>query len=299
MKLKKILLPLDGSDLAERVALPAARLAEGVGTELVLLTVVAPTVNHSPQDPVARAVQTEPYEAGLYLKSMRSRILPLTLQVETAVRSGLPAQEIIRYVQENGVDLIIMTTHGRSGLTRWSFGRTAEKVVRRAPCPTVIMRSQQQIIPDQIKRILVPLDGSALAEQVLAPTFYIASGLKAEVILLQVMEAGPLQPEGRAPEAEKLASMYAYLESIRQRLQARGIQAQAEVLVGPVADKIVDFADANQIDLIVLSNLGSSGLQMWMFGSVAERVMKGAHCTTMIIRQPNPNLKRDEVFTDD
>lgn len=288
IQFSKILVPLDGSELAERVVKPAVRLAEAVQAKIVLLTVVSPQAWSGDVDPVERVVQTRTYEAGLYLKAIRNRVLPATVEVEMAVLSGSAASTIIAYAREQKVDLIVMTTHGRSGLTRWSYGRVAEKVLRRAPCPTVLLRSRQELLPEHIRCVLVPLDGSALAEQVLAPTLAVAAGLGAEVVLLQVVE--PAAPFGlgledtAVNEAETQAARD-YLAGVQRRLQAGGVAVTARVVTGPVADAIIDFADANQIDLIILSSLGSSGFQIWVFGSVAERVMMGAHCATMVVRQ--------------
>jgi nucleotide-binding universal stress UspA family protein len=289
MDRQKILVPLDGSELAERVLLSAVGLAEQIGASLTLLTVVSPSHKDAP-DPVAQAVQTHKFEAGLYLKGVRSRLLPTRVEIETAVASGSPARSIIQYARENPVTLILMSTHGRSGLNRWSFGRVAEKVLRRAPCPTVIWRSQQAVAPATIKRILIPLDGSGLAEQVLAPTQAIATALKAEIVLLQVVEPSlfPFVVEESSKSASQVQDGLAYLGTVRTRLLTKGLKVEKQVLSGPAADTIIDYAAEQAIDLIVLSSLGSSGLEMWMFGSVAERVMKGAACATLVIRPENP-----------
>lgn len=286
MKLLKILVPLDGSELAERVLLVAVRLAEGVGASLVLLTAVAHLPWKEKTDPVAQAIQSHKYEAGLYLKGVRSQLQPTTVTIETAVISGSPANAIINYAGQNDISLIVMSTHGRSGLTRWTFGRVAEKVLRRAPCPTVVLRSRQEVAPTDIKRILVPLDGSALAEQVLEPTRQIADGLAAEIYLLHVTEPSSLPFIGEDLDREEARGVaaQAYLATVQTRLADAGWQTQAELRHGSAADAIIDYAAEQNIDLIVLSNLGSSGLQMWVFGSVAERVMYGATCATLIFR---------------
>jgi nucleotide-binding universal stress UspA family protein len=280
----KILVPLDGSELAERVVNPAVRLAEAMDAELILLTVVSAEPRKEASDLVQKAVQTNQYEAGLYLKAVRSRLLPTAVTVVTAVLTGSPPVTIIDYARKHGVSLIVMSTHGRSGLTRWSFGRVADKVLRRAPCPTVVLRSRQAIVPEKIRRILVPLDGSALAEQVLLPTQAMALALKAEIVLLQVVDsAGLFWTE--YGEAANLASAGAYLRTVQERLQTAGVPTHVEVKTGAVADAIVDYADDNGIDLIVLSSLGSSGFQIWVFGAVAERVMQAANCATLVVRQ--------------
>ncbi len=281
---KTILVPLDGSELAERVVKPAVRLAEAMEARLILLTVVSPLPRKEASDLVQQAVQTNQYEAGLYLRAVRSRLLPTAVPVDTAVLVGAPAPTIITYAGEHAIDLIVMSTHGRSGLTRWSFGRVADKVLRRAPCPTVILRSRQAIVPENIRRILVPLDGSALAEQVLLPTQVVAQAARAEIVLLQVVDTASsfwLTQE----EKVDLEPARTYLEGVRARLAAAGVAACLEVTIGPVAEAIVDYADAHAIDLIVLSSLGSSGVQFWVFGNVAERVMRAANCATLVIRQ--------------
>lgn len=284
---KKILVPLDGSELAERVVLPAIRLAEAIRADIVLLTVVSPLPRPDHADTVEGVVQTRRYEAGLYLKGVRNHFLPSSAAVETAVLSGPAAQTIITYAKEQAVDLIIMTTHGRSGLTRWTLGRVAEKVLRRAPCPTVILRSEQALAPEHIRRVLLPLDGSPLAEAVLEPTLTVARDLQAEVLLLRVIE--PVVPFARgweetAVSPSELQTAQAYLEKVQQNVRAWDVKSSCQVTAGPAAEAIIDFADTNQIDLIVLSSLGSSGFQFWLFGSVAERVMKNAHCATMVVR---------------
>lgn len=286
MEFQKILVPLDGSDLAERVLLSAVRFAEGMGATLILLTVVSPLPRRDGSDPVTQTVQSYAYEAGLYLKGVRSRLHPTTVEIETAVITGSPANTIISYARQHNVSLILMSTHGRSGLTRWTFGRVAEKVLRRAPCPTIILRSRQEIVPAAIKRILVPLDGSPLAEQVLGPTRRIAAALDAELLLLHVIEPTPFSGIGEdlAKTAGQATEEQAYLETAQARLASAGLKVQAELRHGSAADTIIDYAEEQAVDLIVLSNVGSSGLQLWVFGSIAERVMKGANCATMLFR---------------
>jgi nucleotide-binding universal stress UspA family protein len=286
MEFQKILVPLDGSDLAERVLLAAVRLAEGMGATLVLLTVVSPLPHRDAPDPVSQMVQSHAYEAGLYLKEIRSRLQPTTVTIETAVLPGNnPANTIITYAKAQGINLILMTTHGRSGLTRWTFGRVAEKVLRRAPCPTILLRSHQEIAPDQIKRILVPLDGSSLAEQVLGPTRRITEALDADLYLLRVIEPSPfslIRDDG--DKADEMVEELTYLEAVRTRLASANLRVQAEVRRGSAADAIIEYAEEKGVDLIVLSSLGSSGLQLWVFGSVAERVMIGAGRATLLFR---------------
>jgi nucleotide-binding universal stress UspA family protein len=286
MNLQTILVPLDGSELAERALLPAVTLAAGMGAKLTLLTVISSAIWKDASRPIEAAVQSHKYEAGLYLKGVRSRLLPTTVEIETAVIPGNPPSAIIQYARQNDVGLIMLSSHGRSGLNRWSFGRVAEKVLRRAPCPTLILRSEPDAEPPQFKRILVPLDGSSLAEKVLPPTRLIATAARAELVLLHVVEPTllPFANDDAGRSEKETQEGLAYLTVVQDSMAAAGLPVRTELRSGPAAETILDYAAEQSVDLIVLSSLGSSGFQMWAFGGVAERVMKGATCATLVLR---------------
>lgn len=283
---QNILVPLDGSELAERVLPAALYLAEAMHGSVTLLTVVA----KKPSDDVnlmAQAIQTGEYEADLYLRSVKKHFLPSMVPIETAVITGKPDKDIIEYAKENGTNLIIMSTHGRSGITRWSFGRTADKVLRRSPCPTVILRSEHDIEPDQFKRVLLPLDGSPLAERVLTPALEMAKSVGVELFMIHVVEKGSFYGFGHdeAHIDAEIEAAQTYLDELRDRAIPAGVAVHSHIEVGSSADAIVDYAEAQEIDLIVVSSRGDSGFNNWMFGSVAEKVMKGAPCAILVIRQ--------------
>jgi nucleotide-binding universal stress UspA family protein len=141
------------------------------------------------------------------------------------------------------------------------------------------------------KHILVPLDGSTLAERALPHALEIARFSEAALHLLRVAlgqtyvaskGGAELYPVEVLQQDREEAE--GYLEGIRSECQAKGAAASAQVLAGPVAESIVDFATANHIDLIVMSTHGRSGLSRWVYGSVAEKVLRGAHCPTLIVR---------------
>jgi nucleotide-binding universal stress UspA family protein len=253
---------------------------------VTLLTVVAKK-SGAAADLLAKAVQTGQFEADLYLRSVKKHYLPSLVPIETAVITGKPDKAIIEFAKDNGMDLIIMSTHGRSGLTRWSFGRTADKVLRRSPCPTVILRSEHDIKPNQFKRILLPLDGSRLAERVVEPALEIVKAVNVELFLIQVVEKGSFYGFGHdeAHLGEEVEKAQTYLTELCDRAIPSDVTVHVRVAVGPAADVIVDFAAEQEIDLILISSRGDSGFDSWMFGSVAEKVMKGAPCAILVIRQ--------------
>ena len=145
------------------------------------------------------------------------------------------------------------------------------------------------------KRILVPLDGSELAESALPHAAALARGLESQIRLVRVNIADEFVygPAGQvAPYADEVLERdrqeaVAYLGRIRARLQHPGLAVITEVLKGPVAQAIIEYAAAQQIDLIVMSTHGRSGLNRLIFGSVAEKVLQGARCPTLIVRGPS------------
>ncbi|PID86305.1 MAG: hypothetical protein CSB13_03940 [Chloroflexi bacterium] len=283
---RKILVPLDGSTLAERVVPVALYLAETMKGSITFLTVVVKKPGMD-LDLTVRAIQTGSYEADLYLRSLKKRYLLSLAPIETAVITGKPDREIIKYAKTNAFGLIVMFTHGRSGITRWSLGRTVDKVLRRAPCPMVILRSQQDAHLEQFKRILLPLDGSLLAERILLPTLKIIRGQEIELFMIQVVEKGSFYGFGHNEDhiVGEVEKAKAYLAEVSEREMPPGVVVHTHVEVGSAADVIVDFAKAEDIDLILVSSRGNTGFDSWMFGSVAEKVMKGAPCAIMVIRQ--------------
>ncbi len=143
---KKILVPLDGSHLAEQAIPPAMTIAQATNAELVLMRVVVPLEVVAPfveiQPAYDTALNRQEAEARSYLESLREQwqTTDFTIRVET--RLGMVAETIVDCAQEHGVDLIVICSHGRTGLSRWVYGSVAEKVVRGAHCDTLIVRGR-------------------------------------------------------------------------------------------------------------------------------------------------------------
>ena len=140
MPFNKILLPLDGSELAETALAPAVALAEAFSAELVLLRVVVPLSLKLDPDLYQRIIDGGQKEAKRYLSGIQLRSLFSMVPVKGETVVGKAANSILDYVQENGIDLIVMASHGRSGVDRWIFGSVAEKTLRGAHCATLVIR---------------------------------------------------------------------------------------------------------------------------------------------------------------
>ena len=139
------------------------------------------------------------------------------------------------------------------------------------------------------KRILLPLDGSPLAEKALPHAITLAEHFEAELVLIQVLIPLPTSPttnEANLQRAEKITAGFVreYLEHIAASVQERGITVQSNVISGRPHKEIIQYAESNHIDLIVMCTRGESGLSRWLIGSVADRVMRGANLPVLMIR---------------
>ena len=191
-----------------------------------------------------------------------------------------------------------MSNHSRSGVSRWRYGSVAERVLRRAPCATAIMRAQVEVAPFTHKHILVSLDGSPLAEQSLESAIAVAKAVAAELTLLHVTSPAYRGSYGATSptitttrwlrKIEEIARVEATanLKNVLATLSHCHIPIKVVVETGDdVAETIIEQADRLQTDLIIMSRHGRSGLSRWVFGSVTEKVLRGARCATLIVRE--------------
>jgi nucleotide-binding universal stress UspA family protein len=303
---RHILIPLDGSELAEKTLKPAARVAQAMASKargeevrLVLLRVASPLMLMA-ADPYLYDEMTRMAldEARTYLNVTAAGVDAAPAVVVTEVISGSPAEAIIHYAEANGIDLIMMSSHGRTGSSRWVYGSVAEKVMHHAPCATAIIRSHITTEMFQNRKILVPLDGSELAETALEPAMSLAGAFGSDVLLLRVVPSHETIPEYMTPvgdqtvaalealnEREK-AEAESYLQRVYSAHDSRHLFFDVKSTTTDVADAVISYAGSNHVDLIVISSHGRSGIGRWLHGSVAEKVLRGADCATLIIRSP-------------
>ncbi len=303
---RNILVPLDGSELAEKALEPANQAAMAMaqyGNEprpvrLTLLRVLSPMALLA-ADPYLydEMMRMSSDEAQAYLNQVASTMTASGVVIETKIVNGSSAEAIVQYAEGAGIDLIVMSSHGRTGSRRWVYGSVAEKVMHHAPCATAIIRAHVEVSMFQNRKILVPLDGSELAERALGPALALARAVNSNVYLLRVVAAGEpmaesMRPTGEQVEAalaaadlEEKGEAEAYLQSVFSQFENTRLFFDVQTTSGDVADTIVTYADDNHIDLIVISSHGRSGLGRWLHGSVAEKVLRGATCATLIVRE--------------
>ncbi len=303
---RNILVPLDGSELAEKALEPANQIAMAMaqyGNEprpvrLTLLRVLSPMALLA-ADPYLydEMMRMSSDEAQAYLNQVASTMTANGVVIETKIVNGSSAEAIVQYAEGAGIDLIVMSSHGRTGSRRWVYGSVAEKVMHHAPCATAIIRAHVEVSMFQNRKILVPLDGSELAERALGPALALARAVNSNVYLLRVVAAGEPMAESMRPTGEQVEAALtatdleekgvaeAYLQSVFSRFENTRLFFDVQTTSGDVADTIVTYADDNHIDLIVISSHGRSGLGRWLHGSVAEKVLRGATCATLIVRE--------------
>jgi len=261
---RRMLIPLDGSELAEVVFTYAKELAGRLDMDLILLHVCSPA-EHDFMPMHKRYIEQAAETIGRHSQEVQERtgIQPGTKKVEAKgeLVVGHAAEEILHYTDENEVDLILMATHGSSGIRRWAIGGVADKVLRASKIPVWLSRAE---IPDEIvydqwpkRTMLVPLDGSELAESVLPHVEALAKQRGAElvdVVLLRVCE--PLFISADYPEAsmpltwdehvrqitdhcKQISAQY--LAAVEKQLKDAGLRVQSEVLMGSPGNEIIEY----------------------------------------------------------
>jgi nucleotide-binding universal stress UspA family protein len=295
--LQRILVPLDGSPLAERV-LPHLPHLLPPRVDLCLLQVISPR----PPEPVAGHDMTEwptpvpPREevAREYLNSVRETALAGYGPASIVVTGGKPVETIAEVAREQGADLIAMATHGASGLARWTMGSVAEGVMQRASCPVLLVRvTEDAVPPSPLERILVPLDGSPVAEQALPHAVALATEKQAELILLRAVD--PLtEHEMRAivryrKERDVLLEQFRqeaihYLTPHQQALEEEGLRCRQRVIAAHAGEAILHVAAQEEADLVVMTTHGRSGIGKLVYGSVTDHVLHHATRPLLVVR---------------
>jgi nucleotide-binding universal stress UspA family protein len=297
----RILVPLDGSTLAEQALGCAITLARELPAELILLRAVSvppdtrEILNNAGLEATALTEQLEA-EANVYLSEVASELQGAGLTVYQAVRRGPPSEAIVDYAAQQDTQQIVMTTHGRTGISRWTHGSVAERVLQAASVPVLLVRAHERelhISPPHVslQRFLVPLDGSAVAEQVLPSVTATAQALGAEITLFQVPiihVSGSLRGDWYLPIHGVLETAKqdaeAYLHRMAGRLREQGVPVSTATQIGGVADSIIAYAETNRMDLIAMCTHGRTGLGRWTLGSVADRVLRGSRIPILLVR---------------
>jgi len=298
----RILVPLDGSPLAEQALSCAVTLARGLPAELVLLQAIwvppdVVEVLHASVVKLDAITDRLEAEANDYLASLAEQMTGAGLNAGYVIEAAPPAEAILDYAARANIDQIVMATHGYGGIQHWTHGSVAERVLQTADVPVLLVRAHEQApVSDWhqsmvCERILVPLDGSPMAEQILPAITPLAQAMGSTLVLFQVPIAHvsgwmtgewyfPIQ--GVLDTAETDAQ--AYLTTVAGRLKEEGLDVLTATAMGSVADCIVDYAAGNHIDLVAMCTHGRTGLARWALGSVADRILRAGGTPIFLVR---------------
>lgn len=318
----RILVPLDGFARSARALPVAARIARASGARLLLVRAVTVPASYGMvyegQALKWRSFRDDMEEARTYLQDLAQSAPLRQLPTDTLVGVGPAAQVIVDAAIERSVDLVVLTSHGRSGLSRWVLGSVASHVAHHAPIPVFILRDHmdkdthghriERAPVDRPLHVFVPLDGSSLAETVLEPARILACALAGPppaVIHLALVIAPYGADREYMPEALLLDGATAYLEQVAQRLRLRSQAADTATLEvtwsviaqGDIAHGIVGAAETGETgrteggagaippcDLIAMATHGRGAIARWALGSVTERVLHATHLPLLIVR---------------
>lgn len=300
--LEHILVGLDGSPLGESILAEVSVLAKGLNAQVTLLHVVPVSRNLQSGDfyhffgPLIQQEETKAYG---YLRHVTQRLVDAGLTVQSRVKIGDAAAEILQTATEEEVDLVALATHGRSGLRRWVYGSVAEKVLHTTHTPLLLLRptEEQPTLPSGLTCIVVPLDGSPLAESVLPLAETLAMQCGTPLVLLRVVEPFPVSfadPTSMAGINYQAVidglqdAADSYLRHVAATLQGKGLSIQLQAPVGTPAEKIVGYTHGHPGSLIVMATHGHSGLVEVLVGSVTRRVVQHGNTPLLVIRPPAP-----------
>jgi len=324
-----IVVPLDGSALAEQALPTAARLARSAGGWVMLLRVVKQPVEYAggatfmiytPLDTLERLMKEEEAEARHYLEGVAASPVLEGVPTRLEVRTGLATPMIVSVTESPKIDLIVMSSHGRTGLARWVLGSVAHNVVRSSSVPVLLLREHGPATAgphpnvERPLRVLVPLDGTVVAKAALGAAAQLIAALAAPgqgaMHLLRVVKQEARS--GEVPDAttkeECLHKAKLDVQSVTSHLR-EGLAAELKLSVTwsvtldkDVASAIISVAENGEdaegagvfggCDLLALATHGREGLQRWVMGSIAERVLNGTRLPLLIVR---PHLSEHEV----
>jgi len=306
---KRLLVPLDRSSLAEQALGQAAAIARSSNAAVDVLLVHESLPFAGFADAPWNADQWDDEEK--YIATIAEEVLSgAAIPISYAIERGAPAETISHRAVEIDADLIVMTSHGRTGLSRAWMGSVADGVIRRSSAPVLLLRpiegkTRSEAARRLFKKILVPLDGSAWAADILPAAIALAESNDGRLLLLRVVQPVPqisidasipfVYPPTLIDEAatnDLVDEAKEQLAELARRLEPDGIDVESQVVLAPhVAQAILDCVRAHGIDAIAMSTHGR-GASRLLIGSVADKVLRGSD-VPLLLRRPPEIIEHD------
>jgi nucleotide-binding universal stress UspA family protein len=299
--MRHILTALDGSPLAETILPIVEAIARPTQARVILLHVTAVPRDARPGSDhpgISEAVREDQALAEQYLRTLRQRLAAAGIEASVAVTAGDPAAEIVRYAAQEGVDLLALATHGRSGLQRWAHGSVADAVLHATSTPLLLVRPDDGWVaaPRTLQRIAVPLDGSPEAETALTVAEPLALRCGVPVVLLRFVEPVVFGFGGDPTSLayadfqgifdSTIAAAREQLERTAAAVRQRGATVSAEVTLAQPGQGIASYVRDHPGTLVVLTTHGRSGWRRLVLGSVARRVVQTVAAPILVCPAP-------------
>jgi nucleotide-binding universal stress UspA family protein len=310
-----ILVPLDGSLLAECVLPHVVAIARAFNAKVILLRVLEKNrANGTTQLFDLLNWQIKKAEAKLYLEKISARLIKSQLRIDTTVLEGRVAESITEFAQGQGVKLIILSSHGRSGASQWGISSVAQKIILSAPTSVLIVRAHQPAVSElkeqSYRQILVPLDGSRRAENALPLITLLARFHKSRTHILHVVKTPEMARHmPPAPEDIDLSNRVVarnreeailYLEQVKSRSHLDGIDVQTHLITSDNAAVVLHgLVEQEHIDMVALNAHGYSGKNQWPYGSMVINFILYGKVPLLIVQdlpaKKEPNLVDSET----
>lgn len=304
---KTIMVPTDCSGFDREAIRVALRLAESAKAKVHLVRVSASAAflgMAAGADGLALSAEALQQELDTELAELHEVAAECRTEtvadVTTSLERGPIADALAGYARRHEVDLIVISTHGRTGFARLTMGSVTDSLIRATTIPVLVVKPPRSYLNPRVgkafKRIVVPLDGSALAEQIIPRIATLAEMEGSEVTLLYVLKPHNYSQEQiqdpTLPWWEKdIASAQAYLFPIATRLRRRGFTVSSDIVIGEdVPEKIAEFARCEKADLIAIATHGRGGLSRMLYGSVTDALTKTARVSVFVF---HPSAKVD------
>lgn len=294
MTIQTLLIPTDGSDAAERAARRGFDLAEAFDAAVYVLSVadssIATGAGYSGDSASIRNRLRE--QATVRAESLREEAADRGLDATAAIREGIPAEEIVDYADEHELDAIVIGTSGRGGVVRAIIGSVADKVVRTASVPVVTITPEATRAgrTASIGSLLVPTDGSETAMKAVERSLELAEQVGATLHLLSVVDddlasaLAAVTEDGSDPSSGLRKRSTGSLDALAADARSRGLEVVTATTSGTPADEIVDYAETNGVDAIVMGTHGRGGFERLLIGSVTDSVVRTATIPVCTVR---------------
>jgi nucleotide-binding universal stress UspA family protein len=295
---RTIIVPLDGSEYSERALVTATSLARVMGAQLVLVRAVSTSV--FPGVDATEAQVKAVGEAEAYLTALSRQLAEKDMRVEIAVPFMSAPEGILLEINQRKADMVVMCTHGRSGLGRWIYGSVAEKVLAHSPVPVLLVKPTGLVTPLLLGSaqapLLVPLDGSSYAEAALPYALDLSRTFGRKLILLRVATYAivPVNMPGQnftfPSEVQEMVNKEEqqeaedYLAKLTERLKADGQLVQSMVRWGEPAETIQEESKATGAGMIIMTTHGQTGLKNVIMGDVALEVVRLTSLPLFLVR---------------